>query len=383
MAALKWKSIWNFKARDLAGRDMVLFMIVLALALGGLLVLYPASSVNSARELGDPEYYLKKQLTWLLIGMFGLFIAASVPLETLRKLALPGMVLSLLLLLLVFVPGLGHSVSSSRESFNRWLQLGPFRFQPSEFAKIAVMVYLATILSREAVLRVEYDVRKLAPPIALTTVVLGAIILEPQYGTTVCMLGVIALLIYVSGFPMLRLMVVAVASLPLLYLLIYYWDYRLDRFKVWLNPYEFRALGGYQLVTAWRAFREGGVLGEELAAGFGHRYLPFGHTDFIMALLAEDFGYVGVLVLMALYILFLWRAYAMLRRVESPFPFMLGASALVMLILQSLVNMCVVTGLLPTTGISLPFLSYGGSSLIVTLVFCGLILNVSRFAEHP
>lgn len=376
----KWKGLWNFNSRDPAGRDMVLFMLVLALAIGGLLILYPASSVSSFRRLGDPEYYVKKQLTWFLVGMACLFVAASLPVELIRKLALPGLVVSLVALLLVFVPGLGHSVSSSRESFHRWLQIGPFQFQPSEFSKVAVMVYISTILSRESIMRVEYDVRKLAPPIALTTLVLGAIILEPQYGTTVCMLGVLALLIYVSGFPMLRLLVVALASLPLLYLLIYYWDYRLDRFMVWLNPYEYRSQGGYQLVTAWRAFREGGLFGQELASGFGHRYLPFGHTDFVLALMAEDFGFLAVLALIGLYLVFLWRAYRVIREIDAPFPFMLGASALVMLMVQTLVNMSVVTGILPTTGISLPFISYGGSSLIVTLIFSGIILNVSRFS---
>lgn len=375
--------MWNIQARDPAGRDMVLFLAVLLLAITGLLVLYPASSVTSARDLGDPEFYLKKQVTWLLLGIVALFVTASVPLDLIRKLALPGLVVSLLMLALVFVPGLGHSVSSSKESFNRWLQLGPFRFQPSEFAKVAVMVYISTILSRDSILRVEYDVRKLAPPILLVGTVLVAIVLEPQYGTTVCMLGVLGILIYVSGFPMLRLLLVGVAALPLLYLMIYYWEYRLDRFRVWLNPYEFRSQGGYQIVTAWRAFREGGLFGEDLASGFAHRFLPFGHTDFILALLAEDFGFLGVLGLIGLYLFFLWRSFMIILRIDDPFAFMLGASALVMVVLQALVNMSVVTGILPTTGISLPFISYGGSSLIVTLIFAGLVINVSRFAKTP
>ena len=179
-------------------------------------------------------------------------------------------------------------------------------------------------------------------------------------------------------FPMFRLMLVALASLPLLYLLIILWEYRLDRFRVWLDPYAFRYEGGYQLVTSFRAFASGGLTGEDLASGFAHRYLTYGHTDFVLALVAEDYGLLGVAFLLGLFCALLWRACTLLRRLEDPFAFLLGSGSLVMLFFQALLNMGVVTGLLPTTGVSLPFVSYGGSSLIVSLCFCGILINATR-----
>jgi len=362
-------------------RDMILYALVLALAFAGLLILYPASAVHSQREFGDAAFFIKRQGRWFALGIIALLIFATVPLKFLRKLALPGMLFSIPLLGLVFMPGIGHGVSSSSDNtFHRWIGLGPFTVQPSEFAKLAMAVYLADVLSRGDRLETEYDIKRLAPPLTLVGAALVAIVLEPQFGTTVCLLAVIAALFCISGFPLIRLGAVFLSSVPLLYLLVYLAPYRWSRFRVWLDPLAHRHEGGYQLVTSFRAFREGGVFGQDLAQGFAHRYLTFGHTDFILALFGEDFGLLGTGILIGLFLALLWRAYLLLRRVEYPFAFLLGSAVLVMLVFQALLNMFVVTGLAPTTGVSLPFISYGGSSLIVTLSFCGILINVSRYA---
>jgi cell division protein FtsW len=367
------------EGRDAGGRDLVLFGLALGLACVGLVALYPASAVVAERELGDPDAFVRRQFGWFALGIVAMMVTAIVPLKLIRRLALPGMVLAILVLLLVLVPGLGHSVSSDREAFHRWLRLGPIVLQPSEFAKLAMVVYVAAVLSKGDRLQSEYDVRKLAPPLSLVFILLLAIVLEPQYGTTLCMLGVLTIMIYVSGFPMLRLVLLFAATIPLLLLLVVLWEYRLERLMVWLDPYASRHGGGYQLVTAWRAFRDGGWFGADagIAGGFAHRYLTYGHTDFILALFGEDFGALGVLLLLGLFVAFLWRAVLAVRAVDDPFAFLAGAGALVMLILQSVLNMSVVTGIVPTTGVSLPFISYGGSSLIVSLMFVGVLLNVS------
>lgn len=367
--------------RDGANRDLLLFAMLLSLAFLGILILYPASAVVSERELNDPEFFVKRQLTWLMVGVVSLYIVAAVPVTVFRKLALPGMFGILLMLGLVFIPGIGHSVSSDRDSFHRWIGFGPVTIQPSEFAKIAVMVYMAHILSRNGRLRSEMEIRKLIPATVLTGIVLAAIVVEPQYGTTICILGALIMLVYVSGFPMLRLTLLFLAALPLLLLLAVLWEYRLDRFRVWLDPYAYRFSGGYQLVMSFRAFKEGGLPGEDLASGIAHRYLTYGHTDFILSLFAEDYGLIGVMGLILLYIALTWRTYALLRYIREPFPFLLGAGSLLMLISQTILNMAVVTGLLPTTGVSLPFVSYGGSSLVTSLIFGGILFNVSRYSD--
>lgn len=370
-----------FPERDASGRDMALFALTMLLAFAGLVILYSASAVVAERELDDADYFFMRQIGWLGAGLISLFFFALLPPALLRRLALPMMLGAMLLLLLVFVPGLGHSVASTRDSFHRWLRIGPIVFQPSEFAKVAMVVYLAHVLSRNDRLESEFDMRRLLAPLGLVGAVLALIVLEPQYGTTLCMLGVIVLTLYISGFPMLRLALLFLAALPLLALLLVLWEYRLERFNVWLDPYAYRYEGGYQLVTSFRAFREGGWLGVDLASGFSHRYLTYGHTDFVLALFAEDFGWLGVLALLGLFAAFLWRAVLGVRAVKDPFLFLLGAGSLAMLLLQALLNMFVVTGIVPTTGVSLPFISYGGSSFIVTLAFCGLLLNVSRGSD--
>ncbi len=367
--------------RDERNRDLLLFATLLFLSFFGLLVLYPASAVVSEKELGNAEYFVIRQAIWFVIGVLGLFIAANLPITIFRRFALPGILLVLGMLVLVFIPGVGHSVSSDRESFNRWIGVGPITIQPSEFAKIAIIVYVANILTKGEQLRSEYELKSLIPPALLTGLILGVIVIEPQYGTTICILGALIVLVYISGFPMLRLFFLFLASLPLLFLLGVLWEYRLDRFRVWLDPYSFRYSGGYQLVMSFRAFQEGGFFGSEIARGIGHRYLTYGHTDFILALIAEDFGLVGVIFLVGLYLLFIWRSWSSLKLITEPFPFMLGAGSMVMLVSQTILNMGVVTGLLPTTGVSLPFISYGGSSLITSLFFGGILVNVSRFAR--
>ena len=187
------------------------------------------------------------------------------------------------------------------------------------------------------------------------------------------------LLVFVSGFPILRLVSFGLLSLPLLVILVFFWRYRLERLYVWLNPYQFRFEGGYQLVTSFRAFQDGGFFGKDLASGLGHRFLTYGHTDFAFALFAENFGWVGVCLLLLTFTFFTFRTYYVLKKISNPFAFLLGSGALLMIITQSILNLFVVTGILPTTGVGLPFLSYGGSSLITTLSLCGILLNVTRY----
>ncbi|MCB1321793.1 MAG: cell division protein FtsW [Leptospiraceae bacterium] len=361
---------------------MLLLGLGLLLACAGLLILYPASALLAERELSNSDFFFHRQVGWMVIGLPALLLWSAVPIKLLRRLALPGLMLVIVMLGLVFVPGIGQSVSSSRDCFHRWLDLGPISMQPSELAKIALVVYSAHILTRNNELQREYDMRRLVPPLAVLSIMLVLIILEPQYGTSICMLVVLAMMVYLSGFPMLRLVWLGLASLPLLAILVFFWEYRFERFRVWLDPYAYRYEGGYQLVTSFRAFEEGGWFGQSLASGFGHRYLTYGYNDFILALFAEDFGFIGIVVLFGLMMAFLLRAFLTLKQIQEPFPFMLGAGSLIMIFFQILVNCAVVTGLVPTTGVSLPFISYGGTSLIVTMSFLGLLFNVSRHAHR-
>ncbi len=369
------------RKRKKSNYDLWLCALILLLAFGGLIALYSISSVIAYRNVGSAGYFLKKQALFLSLGMAAMLFFAWLPIDIFRRFAFWFMLLALLFLLLVFIPGAGKGVPSSYGSFNRWVRFGPIGFQPSEFAKIAMICYLAAILDKMGRMGQDYDLRRLAFPALLLGLLLGAILLEPQYGTTICMMGAIAVMVYISGFPLLRLLLIALSFLPLLIIMILLWDYRLERLSVWFDPYRYRFDGGYQLVTAFRAFDAGDFFGRQLASGFAHRYLTYGHTDFALALFAEDFGWVGVMLLLTLFALLIWRSSIMLTQVKIPFAYLLGTGILVMLVLQVILNLFVEIGFVPTTGVSLPFLSYGGSSLVTTLSMCGILLNVSRYAR--
>lgn len=361
--------------------DFWIFLNTLVLGGVGLMILLSASALQANLDLDDPYFYAKRQAVFSVAGIVGFFIIASFSPGMLRKLALPSMLVALALLLLVFVPGVGRSVASSRDSFHRWIDLGFFSFQPSEFAKVALVLYVSVILLDRKGQFEQFSLKELLRSLVLVGSVLAAILLEPQYGTTLTLISVISVLIFVAGFPVLRLVLLGLSLLPLLAMLLVLWEYRFERFQVWLNPYEYRYSGGYQLVTAFRAFGEGGWFGQELASGFGHRYLTFGHTDFVLALFSEDFGFAGVFVLLGLYFCLLWRSIILLRRQKDEYLFLLGCSAVTILFLQVVVNLSVVTGLIPTTGISLPFVSYGGSSLIVSYALCGLLWQATALPD--
>ena len=364
--------------RDHDGRDLILFAIILVLAFGGLLCLQSISATIAENLHNDASYFVKRQALWLLLGLIMMLVLATVRLELIEKAATVIMLISLCLLLLVFVPGIGKSIPSSHGSFSRWLNLGFISIQPSEFSKLALVVFLAHIMTQEE----ASETRKwqaLTKPALLIIPTLIAILLEPQYGTTICILSFIFIMIYSSGFPLLRLLVLGLSFLPLLGILLVFWPYRLKRFYTWLDPYEYRFEGGYQLVTSYRAFQDGSWLGQKLSLGLAHRYLPYGHTDFALALLAEDFGWIGVCLLLIVFVLFMWRSLVLIKQImHKKFCTLLASGILIMIILQVILNLFVVTGLIPTTGIGLPFFSYGGSLLISTLGLCGLLLNATR-----
>ncbi len=363
--------------KDKQGRDLFLGFIIFFMAFASLIILQPISAFVAEKAFNDPNYYLKKQASFMIIGIFFLIAFANFPLEFFQRFATWGMLLGLLLLGLILIPGLGQSVPSSYGKFSRWLKLGPIVLQPSEFCKISVVCFIAKSLYHYGMYKSSF--KQLLKPLSLIALMLLAILFQPQYGTTLCILGVILIMAFVAGFPIGRLISISLAFTPILVILVFFWKYRLERLNVWLNPYQYRFQGGYQLVTSFRAFQEGGLWGRELASGLGHRYLTYGHTDFAFALYAENFGWLGVLALLLIWGVFMFRTLHLLNMSKHPLAFFLGSGALVMIMSQSILNLFVVTGILPTTGVGLPFLSYGGSSLISTLSLCGILLNATRY----
>ncbi|PJZ69395.1 cell division protein [Leptospira perolatii] len=371
----KWKEFWESTGTPF---DLPLVGTIFLLMMLGICVMYSSSAITAWRDFQDSEFFLKKQVLWALLGFFSFVFFANFDYKRLEKFALFGILGSIFLLILVFIPGIGKSVSTYYgRNFHRWISIGPYQLQPSEVAKLAVVIYLSATIHKFTE-KQNRDSRKLIVPGALLVTLLVLILAEPAFGTTIEILFVVLGFVFLFGFPFKNLLLIGLVSLPLIYLLIDRVGYRKKRMEVWLDPYKFRYDEGHQLVTSFRAFLDGGWFGNKLASGYAHRYLTYSHTDFVLATFVEDFGYIGFLIFLSFILFLLFRTYLLLRKVSDPFGFYLGAGLLFIIGTQFIINSYVVTGIFPITGISLPFVSYGGSSLLVVLTSFGILVNITR-----
>ncbi|AVQ12816.1 Cell cycle protein, FtsW/RodA/SpoVE family [Leptospira santarosai] len=371
--ARKWREVWLPGKNSL---DVLLIVTIFILLFSGLCVMYSSSSISAWREFKDSEYFLKKQAVWICIGLVFFFFFSVFPYQKLEKLAPVGMIAAICLLILVFIPGVGKSVSTYYgRNFHRWIAIGPYQLQPSEVAKVAVLIYLSSLFQK---LKSTPDYKKLLIPALLLLAVIVLILIEPAFGTTLEILFVILGFIFLFGIPFRNLFAMGIVSLPLIYILIDRVGYRKKRVEVWLDPYRYRFDEGHQLVTSFRAFLDGGWFGNKLASGYAHRYLTYSHTDFVLATFVEDFGFFGFSIFIFLILLLLFRSFYLVQKVKDPFGFYLGAGILIILGTQFIINMFVVTGIFPITGISLPFVSYGGSSILIVLISLGILVNITR-----
>ncbi len=358
--------------------DMHIVYTVLSLILLGLCILFTSSMVTSQRDYNDPYFFLKKQSAWAVISLVFFAVFSLIPYKIYQKVSVIILLFSFLLLSLVFIPGVGKTVDTHYgRIFHRWIRIGSYQFQPSEFVKIVMIIYVSDILCRwKTVWNMSY--RHLAPPLFAVGVCLGMIVAEPAFGTAMEILLIILVLFFVDGFPLLRIFAAILSLSPLAAILVYKVGYRKKRVDVWLDPYKYRFEEGHQLVSSFRSFLDGSWFGQPLTTGYSHRHLTYGHTDFILAPLVEDYGFVGFLCISILTFYLIFRSVILLRKMKEGFGLLLGTGITGMIALQFLLNTFVVTGIVPITGISLPFISYGGSSLLSVMIGCGILLNITR-----
>lgn len=358
--------------------DLPLLYAIFILFGFGVIIMFSASVIPAEREFADPYYYLKKQLIWGGVGILLFLVFIQIPYQTLVKFSFPFCLLSIVLLISVFIPGVGKSVGTTYgRNFNRWIQLGGFQIQPSEFSKISLLLFLSLFFQTFDPKNIKWTRKTI---ISLFTIfsILILIVIEPAFGTTVEILTVIFFFVIMTGFPMKRILLLSIATLPLLFVLVTQVGYRKKRLEIWLDPYKYRFDEGHQLVTSFRAFFDGGTMGRPIGSGYSHRYLAYSHTDFVLASFVEDFGFVGFFLFISVVIFMLIRIYSLLQKVKDKLGFYLGTGILLLLTIQFLINLYVVTGLFPVTGISLPFLSYGGSSLITIFILMGILANITK-----
>lgn len=356
-------------------RGWLLLASVLALTAVGLTVLFSAGG-SSGGLLGG---YFSRQLVWLAVALAVGFAAFRVGVEGLRRLVWPGVLLSVALLALVLVPGIGVEVNGAR----RWIAAGPFRFQPSEFAKIGYLCLLAWYVARTG-RKMDRFWPGFAVPCLLMIPFGVLLILEPDLGTSILYAAVGGGILLVAGAPFAALAGAAVAGLAVVGLLILQDPERLQRVTSFLALEENRSAGGYQLWQGILGFSVGGLEGAGPGRGRQHlSFLPEAHTDFIFAVVGEELGFLATGAVVLLFCLFAFLALSQIRKAPDLFGFTVVFGALLFVVGQALINMGVVTGLLPTKGMSLPFLSYGGSNLVVMSVLTGLILSTFRDWEAP
>ena len=357
--------------------DLWLFAVVLVLLSTGIVMIYSASAIVAADRFRDPYFFLKRQVFWAALGGGALWLALRTDYRRLEKFVLPLLGLAALLLVLVLIPGLGVSVNGSR----RWLRLGPMSFQPAELAKLAFVVYLAAFLARK---REEVDDlwHGLVPPLAVGAVLASLVLLQPDLGSAVTLLVLTTGLLFLAGARVKWLAMLALPALPLAALAVWMAPYRMRRVFAFLDPWQDPRGSGFQIIQSWLALGSGGLLGR----GIGESkqklfYLPEAHTDFIFAIVGEELGFVGASAVVLLFAALIWRGLRIGLHAAEPFGAYLALGITVLVATQTLVNLGVVTGLLPTKGLPLPFLSFGGSALLMTMLATGVLLNISQDAH--
>ena len=356
--------------------DRWLFTVTMLLVFVGLVMVFSASAVMARERFGSPYAFLSKQLIWAVAGLAAMVVAIRVDYRRYKHPALVFSLMGLTTLLLISVFFLDRSHNT-----HRWIHWGGFSLQPSELAKPALILFLAYFL--EGRTNTMDDWRGTLAPVAVPVLVfLGLIVLQPDLGTAIACAGIVATVLYVAGMRMRYFGYAFVTSLVPLYLLIFHVSWRRDRILAFLNPWADRQRSGFHIIQSLIAVSTGGIAGTGLMEGKQKLfYLPEPHTDFIFAVTAEELGLVGAICVVALFAIFLWRGMRASWRTEAVFGRYLAVGITSMVVLQAFINISVVLGMMPTKGIPLPLVSYGGSSLFVTLACVGVLLNITKQAE--
>jgi cell division protein FtsW len=356
--------------------DRWLFTVTCLLVFVGLVMVFSASAVMAKERFGSAYGFVVKQLIWAVAGLAAMVVAMRIDYRRYRHPAVVFTILGLTTLMLISVFFLDRSHNT-----HRWFHLGPISFQPSEAAKPALILFLAYFLQNRTKSMDDWR-NTLLPAVVPTCMFLGLIVFQPDLGTAIACAGITACILFVAGIDLRYFGYAALAAIVPLYFLIFHVAYRRDRILAFINPYSDPQGRGFHIIQSLIAVGTGGVTGVGLMEGKQKLfYLPEPHTDFIFAVTAEELGLLGALVIVALFSIFLWRGIRAAMRTEDMFGRFLAVGITSMVVLQAFINISVVLGLMPTKGIPLPFVSYGGSSLFITLACVGVLLNITKQAE--
>ncbi len=353
--------------------DFILLIATLILITFGTAMIYSSSSIIAAEKYGDGYYFLKKQLFFVLLGMALMLILSKIPYEHMKKIAYPGILVAVALLCVIFIPHLGVKVGGAR----RWLRTGLFTFQVSEMTKIAFILFLAFYLSKRNQYIGELK-RGLLVPLATTAGIVLLIMLQPDFGTAAIIAAVLMAMLFLAGSRGLHLAGLVSLLVPVGAALVLMKGYRLKRVLGFLDPWKDPQNTGFQIIQSFLSFGSGGTFGVGLGDGMQKLfYLPEPHTDFILSVIAEESGFIGIVVVMTLFFLLVLRGFVISFKAPDLFGSLLAGGLTSLIALEAFINIAAVTALIPTKGLALPFMSYGGSSLIMSMAAVGILLSIS------
>lgn len=356
-----------------------LFSITVVLICVGIVMIYASSGIYALERYKDSFFFLKRHIVFLGLALLFTFLVMSIDYKQLRRFSKPLLIISFILLVLVLVPGVGRQVSGAQ----RWFRFKFISFQPSELANLALIIYMADFLSRKGDYIKDFW-KGFCPPMFVLAVFSGLILIQPDLGTTVSISVVLLTMFFISGIRLTYLVSLFLTSLPALYILIFSVPYRRTRIFAFLNPWMDPKGSGFQIIQSQLALGSGGLFG----VGLGHSkqklfYLPAAHTDYIFSIIGEEMGLLGTLCIILLFILFIRQGIKIIKNAPDKFAYFLSLGLVLKVVLNAAINIGVSCGLLPTKGLPLPFISYGGSSLMFDMISVGILLNIGRTGEYP
>jgi cell division protein FtsW len=373
--------IRNLKLSEMKGKgriDFILLIVTLALVGVGIVMVYSTSAIIAGDRFGDPYYFLKRQGLYAGIGFVLMILMMFVPYGILKKFAYPILILSILFLIAVLIPGIGHRAGGSM----RWLKIQSFSFQPSEFAKLGLVIFLAYFLTKKDE-RIRSFSFGFLPTLLLSGLVIALVAREPDFGAALFLSTMVFLLLFVSGARVIYIVGALVIAVPVVYYLLMNVGYRYKRLMSFIRPWEDPTGTSFQIIQSFLSFGSGGLFG--LGLGEGRQklfFLPAPHTDFIFSVIGEELGLLGAMVVVLLFFIFTVRGIHIGLSLEDKFASYMALGITLMISLQAVINMGVVLGLLPTKGLTLPLVSYGGTSLVTNLVGVGILLHLSTHMER-
>ena len=352
--------------------DKILLISVIILSIFGLIMIYSSSYIWANYKFNDPFKYLKNQTIFIIIGLFITYFLSKIPYIIYKKYSNIILISCIILLLLVLIPGIGTIRNGSRS----WFGIGPFGIQPSEATKLGLIIFTAKYLNNN---KIKDFKSSLLPLLIIVSLIFGLIMLQPDFGTGIIIVMSIISILFISGVNMSFFIKLGFLGLFGIIILVIIAPYRMARITSFINPWSDPLGSGFQIIQSLYAIGPGGLLGLGIGNSIQkHFYLPEPQTDFIFSIISEELGFAGVLIISTLFITIIYRGFKISINQEDKFAKYLAYGITFSIAFQTILNLMVVVGLIPVTGVTLPFLSYGGSSLLISMAEIGILLNISR-----